>query len=259
MFIQLFNLLNLSAHCDRPEPWQIFFQDPASPILEGIINLHNDIMTILLFILGLVSVILGTSIYFFNINRYNPAIYYSGLTHNTRLEFIWTLIPCLILLSIAIPSFALIYSLDDIINPKMTIKVIGHQWYWTYEYGEIAEDNSVLTDPLTQNPKNFDSYMVTEDNLVKISDDVNNLRLLRLLEVDYRLLLPAREHLRFLITSADVLHSWTVPGLGIKMDACPGRLNQFSVFINRPGVFYGQCSEICGVNHGFMPIVIEAI
>lgn len=257
MFTYLLNFLFPTAQCDTPEPWQLSFQDPASPIVEGIINLHHDVMTILLFILGLVTVIMGTAIYYFNVQRYNPAVYYTGLTHSTNLEFIWTLLPCLILLSIALPSFALIYSLDDLINAKMTIKVIGHQWYWTYEYGEIADDNTVLVDPLTQTPKNFDSYMITEDNLVKDTSNPAELRVLRLLEVDNRLILPWNEHLRFLITSADVLHSWSIPSLGVKMDACPGRLNQVSLFINRPGVFYGQCSEICGVNHAFMPICVE--
>ena len=252
-----FAMFNFVAQCDRPEPWQLTFQDPASPILEGIINLHHDIMTILLFVLGLVTVVMGTSIYAFSTKRYNPAIYYTGTTHNTPLEFVWTLIPCIILLTIAIPSFALIYSLDDLINAKMTIKVMGHQWYWTYEYGEIAEDNTILTDPLTQNPKNFDSYMITEDNLTSDMANINEVRILRLLEVDNRLIIPWNEHLRFLVSSADVLHSWSIPSLGVKIDACPGRLNQVGLFLNRPGVFYGQCSEICGVNHAFMPICLE--
>jgi len=172
---------------------------------------------------------------------------------------------------LAMPSFALIYSLDDMATAKMTIKVIGHQWYWTYEYGEIADDNTLLTDPSTQKPKNFDSYMISEDNLeapanarklarqIKAKHNVMipDLRVLRLLEVDNRLILPWNEHIRIMITSTDVLHSWAVPSLGIKMDACPGRLNQVSLFINRPGIFYGQCSEICGINHAFMPICIE--
>jgi cytochrome c oxidase subunit 2 len=254
-FYTFFNLTQVTAKCDRPESWQLAFQDPASPILEGIINLHHDVMTILLFILGLVSVVMGTAIYFFNVKRYNPNVYYTGLTHNTNLEFGWTLIPCLILLVIAIPSFALIYSLDDLINAKMTVKVMGHQWYWTYEYGEVAEDNTAFVDPLNQNLKSFDSYMLPEDSLNK--DQAQSLRVLRLLEVDNRLIIPWNNHVRFLISSADVLHSWSVPSLGIKMDACPGRLNQVSLFLNRPGVFYGQCSEICGVNHSFMPICIE--
>ena len=165
---------------------------------------------------------------------------------------------------IALPSFALIYSIDDISKATFTLKVIGHQWYWTYEYGELAEDNTVLVDPLTQKPKNFDSYMVPESDLQLVNngsykDFLEQSKLLRLLEVDNRLVLPWKEHIRILVTSTDVIHSWAVPSLGIKMDACPGRLNQVSLFINRPGLFYGQCSEICGINHAFMPICIETV
>ena len=254
-----FSVLAANAQCDLPEPWQLAFQDPASPIMEGIVNLHNDVMTILLFVLGLVTIIMGAAIYFFDTTRYTPAATYTGLTHNTNLEFVWTLIPCVILLLIALPSFSLIYALDDLINTKMTIKVLGHQWYWTYEYGEISEDNTLLVDPLNQTAKNFDSYMITEENLLTATTDLADLRVLRLLEVDNRLILPWDQHLRFLITSADVLHSWSIPSLGVKLDACPGRLNQVSLFINRPGVFYGQCSEICGVNHAFMPICVETV
>jgi cytochrome c oxidase subunit 2 len=256
-FSMIFHVLNSSAQCDRPESWQLAFQDPASPILEGIINLHHDVMTILLFILGAVSIVMGSAIYFFNAKRYNPKVYYTGLTHHANVEFSWTLVPCLILLVIAVPSFALIYSLDDLISARMTIKVMGHQWYWTYEYGEIAEDNTLLLNPLTQTPKAFDSYMVPESSLNKDGTNSLELRVLRLLEVDNRLIIPWNEHVRFLISSADVLHSWSIPSLGVKMDACPGRLNQVSLFLNRPGVFYGQCSEICGVNHSFMPICVE--
>ncbi len=168
--------------------------------------------------------------------------------------------PCLILMMIALPSFALIYSIDDMSKATFTVKVIGHQWYWTYEYGEIADDNTVLVDPLTQKPKIFDSYMLQEDDLFVDntgSDNLDNYRVLRLLEVDNRLILPWNEHIRILVTSTDVIHSWAIPSLGVKMDACPGRLNQVSLFINRPGLFYGQCSEICGINHAFMPICIE--
>jgi cytochrome c oxidase subunit 2 len=153
---------------------------------------------------------------------------------------------------IALPSFALIYSIDDISKATFTIKVIGHQWYWTYEYGEIADDNTVLVNPLTQKPKNFDSYMTPESDLEivdngSVTDFLAQSKLLRLLEVDNRLVLPWKEHIRLLITSRDVIHSWAVPSLGIKMDACPGRLNQVSLF-------YGQCSEICDINHVFLLI-----
>jgi len=157
----------------------------------------------------------------------------------TLLEIVWTIAPSFILLAIAIPTFALLYAMDEVIDPALTIKAIGHQWYWSYEYSDY--DKNI----------NFDSYMVNEDDL-KLGD-------LRLLEVDHRVVVPVNTHIRVIVTSADVLHSWAVPALGVKMDACPGRLNQTSLFIKRTGLFYGQCSEICGVNHAFMPIVIEAV
>lgn len=236
-----------------------FFVDPASPLHEGIINLHNDIMAFLMGILVFVFYSFYVAVASFNFFNYKPKYFYTGYVHHQLLEFIWTLIPCLILFFLALPTFGLVYAIDDILNAKMTIKVIGHQWYWTYEYGEIAEDNSLINS-FTQVPKNFDSYMIMENDLSfepKIND--NHVNIHRLLEVDNRLLLPWKEHLRFLITSTDVLHSWCVPALGIKLDACPGRLNQMGSYINRPGVFYGQCSEICGINHAFMPICIETI
>jgi len=261
----LFFFSNLSMNMvslDWARNWQLSFQDPASPIFEGIINLHHDIFFLLTFVAVFVIIVIGFIIYYFNIRNYNPKFYFEAVTHNTQLEFIWTVIPCLILLLIALPSFALIYSIDDLSKATFTIKVIGHQWYWTYEYGEIADDNTVLVNPLTQKPKIYDSYMVQENDLEIVTkgsykDFLEQSKLLRLLEVDNRLVLPWREHIRVLVTSTDVIHSWAIPSLGIKMDACPGRLNQVSLFINRPGLFYGQCSEICGINHAFMPICIE--
>lgn len=161
--------------------------------------------------------------------------------HNTKLEIIWTIIPTIILIFIAVPSFILLYSLDEVINPSVTLKAIGHQWYWSYEYSDYTEENSI----------NFDSYMITENDL--------ELGQFRLLEVDNRVVLPINTHIRVLITAGDVLHSWAVPSMNVKADAVPGRLNQLTLFIKRPGVYYGQCSELCGVNHAFMPIVIEAV
>jgi cytochrome c oxidase subunit 2 len=164
--------------------------------------------------------------------------------HNTILEVVWTIIPAIILMFIAVPSFSLLYAMDEIIDPGMTLKCIGHQWYWSYEYSDYntsLEDNSNL---------HFDSYIIAEDDL--------NPGNLRLLEVDNRIVVPVNTHIRLLITAADVIHAWTVPSLGVKIDACPGRLNQTAMYIKREGVFYGQCSEICGVNHGFMPIVVES-
>jgi len=144
---------------------------------------------------------------------------------------------------IAVPSFALIYSMDEVIDPAVTLKVQGFQWYWVYEYSDYADKEG--------NAISFESYMVAEDDLEEGQ--------LRLLEVDNRVVLPTNTHLRVLVTASDVLHCWAVPSLGVKIDACPGRLNQISLFIKREGVYFGQCSEICGINHGFMPIVVEAV
>lgn len=162
--------------------------------------------------------------------------------HHTLLEIIWTIIPSLILLAIAVPSFILLYSMDEIIDPSITIKAVGHQWYWSYEYS----DYKVEFDDIE-----FDSYMIPDEEL--------EIGQLRLLEVDNPVVLPVNTHIRVILTSNDVLHSWAVPSLGVKTDCVPGRLNQVSIFLKRLGTFYGQCSEICGVNHGFMPIVVKSV
>ena len=227
---------------DAPENWQITLQDPATPVMEGIINFHNDIMFYLVMIAIFVSYLLVRCLQLFY-HKNNPIP--EKFIHGTTIEIVWTIIPAVILMFIAIPSFALLYSIDEIIDPSLTIKIIGHQWYWSYEYGlndpyNIESNEDVLA---------FDSYMVPESELTKGA--------LRLLETDRRLVLPTKTHIRCIVTSADVLHSWAVPSFGIKIDACPGRLNQASLYIKRAGVFYGQCSEICGINHGFMPIVVE--
>jgi cytochrome c oxidase subunit 2 len=170
------------------------------------------------------------------------------LTHESTFETVWTVVPSIILILLAIPSLKLLYSLDFLIyeyEPVITIKIIGHQWYWSYEYIVFNTVENLSYDLL-----NFDSYMVPEDELSPEG--------LRLLEVDNPLIVPGNTYIRFLVTSVDVLHSWAVPSLGIKIDAVPGRLNQLFTFIKRPGEFYGQCSEICGVNHGFMPIRVIA-
>jgi cytochrome c oxidase subunit 2 len=225
---------------DYAHPWQISFQDPATPVMEGIITLHHDLMFALSIIGVLVTwLLLRTTYLFYHKNNHVP----STITHGTTIEIIWTITPSIILMVIAIPSFALLYSIDEVIDPAVTVKVIGHQWYWSYEYSDYSDQNG--------NAISFDSYMVSDDDLQK--GDI------RLLEVDERVILPVNTHIRALVTSADVLHSWAVPSLGIKMDACPGRLNQVSFFIKRPGTFFGQCSELCGVQHGFMPIVVQAV
>jgi len=236
----LFLIFNFS-HLDAAENWALTFQDPATPIMEGIINFHNHIMVFLTIIVVFVAWLMVRAIILFEENV-NPTPV--KFTHSTPLEVVWTVVPAIVLLFIAIPSFALLYSMDELIDPTITLKAVGHQWYWSYEFSDYAtlEGGESL---------NYDSYMIPEDDLTGGN--------LRLLEVDNRVVLPVQTHIRILITSADVLHSWAVPSFGVKVDACPGRLNQTSVFIKREGTYFGQCSEICGVNHGFMPIVVEAV
>lgn len=233
---------SLFINCDAPYKWQMNFQEPATPTMEKIIDLHHDIQFFLIIIIVFVLWMLMRSIYLFNETN-TKTIRYS-FDHSTWLEFVWTIIPTMILFFIALPSFALLYAIDELHNPKITLKVIGNQWYWTYEYGDYIINE--LSDSLT-----FDSYMIFEEDLRVGS--------YRLLEVDEKVFLPERTSIRVLITSLDVIHSWAIPSLGIKMDACPGRLNQISLFIRRTGLFFGQCSELCGINHAFMPIVIESV
>jgi|TARA_B110000971_G_C20015274_1_gene503610 cytochrome c oxidase subunit 2 len=235
----LFSILGSTAQ-DSSEAWQTGFQDAATPVMEGIINLHHDLMFFIVFICFFVMWMLGRASYLFDSSR-NPVA--SNTVHGTTIEIVWTVVPSLILVVVSLPSFALLYSIDEMVNPVITIKCIGHQWYWSYEYSDYSQPD--------QESIAFDSYMVPEEDLEEGQ--------LRLLEVDNRIVLPVKTHIRVLVSAADVLHSWAIPSLGVKMDACPGRLNQTSMFINREGVYYGQCSEICGVNHGFMPIVVEAV
>lgn len=204
------------------------FQNRNSPLIEQIIFFHDHTLIILIIITILVSYI--TITLFFNkfINRF--------LLENQLIELIWTILPAITLIFIALPSLRLLYLLDEINNPLITIKSIGHQWYWSYEYSDF-------------NNIEFDSYIIQ-------SNEINNFRLL---DVDNRIILPIKNQIRILITATDVIHSWTIPSLGVKVDANPGRLNQASFFLNRPGIFFGQCSEICGANHSFIPIVIERI
>jgi cytochrome c oxidase subunit 2 len=236
-----FFCLNSFSLLDAARPWQITFQDPATPSMEGIINFHNHIMFFISIIIIFVSWVLIRCAYLFKKKVENVVI--EKWAHSTVLEIVWTMIPAIILMLIAIPSFALLFSMDEIIDPAISLKVVGRQWFWSYEYSDYCTLKGGES-------LNFDSYMVPEEDLSKGE--------LRLLEVDNRVALPVKTHIRILVTAGDVLHSWCVPSFGIKVDACPGRLNQTSIFIQREGVFFGQCSEICGVNHGFMPIVVEA-
>jgi cytochrome c oxidase subunit 2 len=242
---------SLKAFCDLPEKNQLFVQDPATPMMEGMIYFHNLLMFFIVFVGVFVFYMLFYAMYAFSEEKNATPAEFS---HNSALEIIWTILPAIILLFIAIPSFTLLYSLDELIDPQLTVKVIGHQWYWSYEVSDYFSNN----DGIKANKLEFDSYMKPEDELLN-TPYVG----LRLLYAKPMLLLPTQTHIRLLVTSADVLHSWAVPSFGIKIDACPGRLSQGSLFINRVvdkegAIFFGQCSEICGVNHGFMPITVAA-
>nr|YP_008963275.1 cytochrome c oxidase subunit II [Apolygus lucorum]ADZ52277.1 cytochrome c oxidase subunit II [Apolygus lucorum]ANT45814.1 cytochrome c oxidase subunit II [Apolygus lucorum] len=205
-------------------------QDANSPLMEQLIFFHDHTMMILFMITIMVSYIMMTTMFNSYINRY--------LLENQTIELIWTIMPAVTLLFIAIPSLKILYLMDEINNPMLTIKAIGHQWYWSYEYSDM-------------NNIEMESYMKPTNSLEEGD--------FRLLEVDNRIILPMKSTIRILVTSSDVIHSWTIPSMGIKIDGTPGRLNQGNMNINRPGLMYGQCSEICGANHSFMPIVIESV
>jgi len=237
------------SFCDCPEKNQMFVQDPATPMMEGMIYFHNLLMFIIIFVGIFVFYMQFYAMYAFNEVRSKVS---SNFSHNNLLEIIWTVLPAIILLFIAIPSFTLLYSLDELIDPQLTVKIIGHQWYWSYEISDYIFNDDIKK-------VEFDSYLVPEESLLN-TGWVG----CRLLVARPELILPTDTHIRLLVTSADVLHSWAVPSFGIKIDAVPGRLSQGSLFINRlldkkPAIFFGQCSEICGVNHGFMPITVIAV
>nr|YP_010865905.1 cytochrome c oxidase subunit II [Neopanorpa lui]WGT92117.1 cytochrome c oxidase subunit 2 [Neopanorpa lui] len=205
-------------------------QNSASPLMEQLTFFHDHTMLIVIMITLLVGYMMS-SLFFNNYtNRY--------LLESQGIEVVWTILPAITLIFIALPSLRLLYLLDEIKDPALTLKTIGHQWYWSYEYSDFIS-------------LEFDSYMIPTNEL--------ELDGFRLLDVDNRTVIPLNTQIRMLVSAADVLHSWTVPALGIKVDATPGRLNQTSFLIGRPGLFFGQCSEICGANHSFMPIVIESV
>nr|ANC65481.1 cytochrome c oxidase subunit 2 [Hirudo medicinalis] len=209
---------------------QLTLQDSVSPNMSYISWFHDYMVLTMLLVLS----VIGYVLILLMMNKFTDR--YTLEAH--EIETIWTIVPAFILIVMAIPSIQILYMIDEVIDPKLTIKAIGHQWYWSYQYGDFPYIS-------------FDSYMMPEEDL-KIGD-------YRLLEVDNRLILPMLQEIRMVVSSADVIHSWTVPSLGVKLDAIPGRLNQISMYMLKSGVYYGQCSEICGVNHSFMPISIESI
>lgn len=223
-----------SASADQPRPWGMWLQEAASPTMEQISQLNTVITVIILLILAVVFGLLGYVIVRFRASR-NP--HPANWSHNTSLEVAWTLIPVLILVAIAFPSFRLLYAMDRTKDAELTLKVIGHQWYWSYSY----PDQNI----------SFDANLV-QDNDLKPGEP-------RLLTTDNHIVLPAGVNVRIQTTADDVVHSWSVPSLGVKIDAFPGRLNETWVRIDRPGIYFGQCSQLCGINHGFMPIEVEAV
>ncbi len=218
-----------------PQPWQLGLQVSASPVQEQLTDFHNLLVVV---ITGITLLVLALLIYVmirFN-SRSNPAP--TRTSHNTVIEVLWTVVPVIILVIIAVPSFKVLYYMDKTQDAEMTLKVTGRQWYWDYSYPD-------------QGDIGFSSYMIPDEEIKPGQK--------RLLEVDNRIVLPVDTNIRILVTAGDVIHSWAMPALGIKKDAIPGRVNETWARIDKEGVYYGQCSEICGTNHGFMPIAIEAV
>jgi len=211
-------------------------RDAISPVMEEFTLFHDYLMIVLIFIITGVGVFILRLIQYQSFNR--------SLIEGQLLEAAWTLLPAVVLVAVALPSLRILYNLDSSVTSNMTIKVIGHQWYWRYEYRDFWNVNFA-------SQLRFDSYMIPRDSLEP--------EMLRLIDVDNRSVAPFLTKIRALITRADVLHSWAIPSLGVKLDATPGRLNQLTMSRYRPGVVYGQCSEICGANHSYIPIVVEFI
>nr|YP_009255831.1 cytochrome c oxidase subunit II [Anguis cephallonica]ANE20394.1 cytochrome c oxidase subunit II [Anguis cephallonica] len=210
-------------------PSQLGFQDAASPIMEELMHFHDHALMIV--------ILISTLVFYIIMSTLTTKLTNTHATDAQMIEIIWTVLPAIILILIALPSLRILYLMDEINNPYLTIKALGHQWYWSYEYSDYKD-------------LSFDSYMIQTQELEK--------GFFRLLDVGNRMVVPMESPIRMLISSEDVLHSWAIPALGVKTDAIPGRLNQTSFTTTHPGLFYGQCSEICGSNHSFMPITVES-
>ena len=235
IFSVFFFLLSFKASGKQATDWQLSFQNPATDLMGSVVGLHNIILIVMTLVTLFVLFLLFYVSFRFSAKR-NPIP--STTTHNTVVEVLWTAIPIVILVVLAIPSFKLLYQQEKSENYDMTVKVIGHQWYWEYEYPDHGDFY-------------FESYMVQDEDLQEGD--------LRLLTVDNPLVIPANKNIQILITAGDVLHSWAVPSMGLKTDAVPGRLNETWVNVKEPGIYRGQCSEICGTGHGFMPVVVKVL
>ena len=227
--------LNGAALAGQPRPWQLGFQEAATPVMRDIVALHDFLLGIIIVIALFVTALMIYVMWRFNAKR-NPVP--TTTTHNTKIEVLWTVIPVIILVVIAIPSFRLLYFSDVVPKADLTVKAIGHQWYWSYEYPDHGNFS-------------FDSVMIPDDE-IKAGQ-------LRLLEVDNRVVVPINKTVRVIVTADDVLHAWAVPAIGVKIDAVPARLNETWFKADREGVYYGQCSELCGTNHGYMPIRVDVV
>jgi cytochrome c oxidase subunit 2 len=225
------------AETGKPKPWQMNLQEAASPMMAGITDMHNFLLIVIAVIAIIVGCLLSYVVWRFRASK-NPIP--TTRTHNTVLEIIWTFIPVIIVVMITIPSVKLMFEMEKSHDPDMTVKVTGKQWYWTYEYPSVKGKKI-----------SFDSLLIEDKNLKPGQ--------LRLLEVDNRMVVPVGTTVQVIITAADVLHSFAVPALGIKKDAVPGRINETWFRIEKEGVYYGQCSELCGKSHGFMPIAVHAV
>lgn len=234
-FMANFIITHLLA--SQPKTWQLGFQTPASPHMEAIAQMHDLLLKVIFAIAVVVTLLLAYTIFRFRESKNKtPTL----TTHHTLLEIVWTLIPVIILICIGIPSIRMLYHFDKPIKPELTIKAIGHQWYWSYEYP--LKDGKQIS---------FDSMMIEDKDLQPGQ--------LRLLDVDNPIIVPQDATVQMLVTSSDVLHSFAVPALGVKRDAVPGRINETWFKIAQPGMYYGQCSELCGSKHGFMPIAIKVV
>ena len=235
LFIIFSFFITIDAFADQPKDWQLGFQNPASDGMRDIVNFHNNlllpiIIAISVFVLFLM---LYACVRFRASANPNP----SKRTHNVTVEILWTLIPCLILIVMAVPSFKILYKQDTIPKADLTIKAVGYQWYWGYEY----PDENII----------FDSYMIEEKDLRADQP--------RLLTVDHEVVVPVNKVVKVLITANDVLHAWALPAFGVKRDAVPGRINDTWFKAEKEGTYYGQCSELCGIKHAFMPITVKVV
>jgi cytochrome c oxidase subunit 2 len=246
-FLEAGNLVIFNVNLlkgDSPLKFQLSFQDPATNYMEGLFCFNSHLLILIIGIVCLVGWMLSSILTNYleidssNVDKFN---------HSNNIEIVWTTVPAFLLAGLASPSFSLLYGLDETTDPSLTVKIFGHQWYWRYE---LSDTNACFNSTDIR----FSSYLLSDEYL---STESNGLK--RILEVNRRLVLPTTKIIRLLITSVDVLHSWTIPSFGVKVDACPGRLNQAHLFLKRCGLFFGQCSEICGVNHGFMPIAVLAV